>query len=164
MVCSHPILSWETLLLIPGIWFPHSDLYEAPGASPLLSNKGDVELVSLELLPRVCHHLIEGPLQQVVSTDDEPENERHSEWKQWYRGAEHCSQSWALIITASLISFQNDRESQDRFRQLDTGFDTFKMLALKEHLHAYHWTHPAVFEIILLLSDIMCLRLGGSLS
>lgn len=85
MVCSHPILSWETLPLIPGIWFPHSDLYEAPGASPLLSNKGDVELVSLELLPRVCHHLIEGPLQQVVSTDDEPENERHSEWKQWHR-------------------------------------------------------------------------------
>lgn len=52
-------------------------LYEAPGASPLLSNKGDVELVSLELLPGVCHHLVEGPLQQVVSADNEPENKRY---------------------------------------------------------------------------------------
>lgn len=52
-------------------------LYEAPGASPLLSNKGDVELVPLELLPGVRHHLVEGSLQQVVSADNEPENERY---------------------------------------------------------------------------------------
>ena len=51
-------------------------LHESAGDSPLLSNKGDVELVSLELLPGIGHHLIEGSLQQVVSTNDEPRNEK----------------------------------------------------------------------------------------
>lgn len=51
-------------------------LHESAGGSPLLSNKGDVQLVSLELLPGIGHHLIEGSLQQVVSTNDEPRNEK----------------------------------------------------------------------------------------
>lgn len=51
-------------------------LHASAGGLPLLSNKGDVELVSLELLPGIGHHLIEGSLQQVVSTNDEPRNEK----------------------------------------------------------------------------------------
>ena len=53
-------------------------LHKSAGASPLLSNKGDVELVSLELLPGVGHNLIEGSLQQVVSPNDEPGKEKKS--------------------------------------------------------------------------------------
>lgn len=51
-------------------------LQTTAGASPLLSNKGDVELVSLELLPGIGHHLIEGSLQQVVPANDEPGGEK----------------------------------------------------------------------------------------
>ena len=38
---------------------------------PLLSQEGDVELVPLQLLAGVGHHLVEGALQQVVSSDDQ---------------------------------------------------------------------------------------------
>lgn len=53
-------------------------LHETPGSSPLLSDKGDIELVPLELLPGIGHHLIEGSLQQVIPTNNEPEKKKGS--------------------------------------------------------------------------------------
>lgn len=40
--------------------------------SPLLSQKSDVEFVSLQLFAGVCHHLVKGSLQQVFSPDQQP--------------------------------------------------------------------------------------------
>lgn len=69
--------SWEKSPQIQGLWSTHTkNLHKTTSASPLLSNKGDVELVSLKFFPGIGHHLIEGSLQQVVPTNDEPGKEK----------------------------------------------------------------------------------------
>ena len=45
---------------------------EGQVGSPLLSQEGDVELVPLQLLAGVGHHLVEGALQQVVPPHNQP--------------------------------------------------------------------------------------------
>ena len=46
---------------------------------PLLSYEGDVELVPLQLLAGVGHHLVEGALQQVVPPHNQPGTHRRNE-------------------------------------------------------------------------------------
>lgn len=67
------LLLFEKITQDPGAWSTTLKcLHRTTGASPLFSNKGDVEFVSLELFPGIGHHLIEGSFQQVIPANDEP--------------------------------------------------------------------------------------------
>ena len=46
--------------------------------SPLLPNKADVELAALQVFAGVAHDLVEGIFQQMVTTDDQPEEHAQS--------------------------------------------------------------------------------------
>lgn len=39
---------------------------------PFLAHKCDVEFIPLELFARICHHVIKGAFEQVLSSDDQP--------------------------------------------------------------------------------------------
>lgn len=46
-----------------------------PTHSPLLPDKADVELAALQVFTGIAHDLVEGIFQQMVTTDDQPENQ-----------------------------------------------------------------------------------------
>lgn len=120
-----------TLLLL-GKYHPRSwgsglpalrHLHKTPGASPLLSNKGDVELVSLELFPGIGHHLIEGSLQQVIPTNNEPEKEKGWWARPWSQDVDCVPR--ALRVPGFRVSFPSlpnrEERGRGRFCQFSKG-------------------------------------------